>query len=170
MKKTLTSLALLASIGVNHTQASEALFKVSNEIHQEAHQLVLTTENTKTRFKKLVELASQIDELNQWLENRADSILNYVDFQALTIVNGVLDFTFHHFKNKYENLIYTSFTQEFRIFSSKRNTFKTHLKQLHDELNGISIVKLNDLSLDENDVAKINASAKAFEEKIRNAS
>lgn len=169
MKKTLTSLALLASIGATQAQASEALFSVSHEIHQEANQLVLKQKSTKIRFEKLVELATQIDELNQWLGNREAFTLNHTDFNALTIVNGVLDFTFQYFKNKYEKLIYTSFTREFRLFSSKRNTFKAHLKQLHDELNGVSIVEISGLSLTETDILQINQSAKALEEKILNA-
>ncbi|MFA9488973.1 MULTISPECIES: hypothetical protein [unclassified Mannheimia] len=169
MKKTFASLGLLAALGSGELHASEALFNVSQEIHQEAGAIFAQKkESAKARFEKLVDLSHQIQELNDWVSKKKG--ITKAELDVLYIVNGVLDFTFHQFKNKYEKIIYALYTQEFRLFSAVRNTFKSNLKQLNDSLNGIRIVEVQGLSLSPDEVATISQNAKALEEKILNAS
>lgn len=168
MKKTFASLGLLAALSSGSLQASEALFTVSQEIHQEAGAIFAQKiENIDTRFEKLADLSHQIQTLNDWI-GKAQHMAK-ADLDVLYIVNGVLDFTFHQFKHQYEKLIYTNYTQEFRLFSAVRSTFKSHLKQVNDNLNGISIVEIQGLSLSQDELTTISQAAKALEEKILNA-
>lgn len=168
MKKTFISLGLLTALGATNLQAREALFTVSQEIHQEVGAIFSSKQHsTKVRFEKLAALAEQIQELNQWISEQDNWDKSVLDI--LSIVNGVLDFTFHQFKQRYEQAIYSTYTQEFRLFSSVRSTFKSNLKQLNDTLNGVRIIEISNLSLSQDDVAIISERAKALEEKILNA-
>ena len=168
MKKTLTALTLLATLNANNVQASETLFSASQEIHQEAGAIFAQQSSAKARFEKLTVLTEQIGDLNQWLaKNEGQLQAELLD--VLLIVNGVLDFTFHQFKNKYEKLIYAHHLPEFRQFSSQRNAFKMQLKQLNDRIKGITFVEVEGVTLSEKDVHLISQQAKVLEEKILNA-
>lgn len=169
MKKTLASLGLLAALGSSNLQATEALFNVSKEIHQEAEAIFAQKkENAKVRFERLADLSYQIQELNKWVSTKKEITKSELD--VLYIVNGVLDFTFHQFKNKYEKIIYAHYTKEFRLFSTARSTFKSNLKQLNDSINGIKIIEVQGLSLSQDDIVNISQNARVFEEKVLNAS
>lgn len=168
MKKTLASLGFLAALGSGDLQASEALFNVSQEIHQEAGAIFAQKkEGAKARFERLADLSHQIQELNAWVSQKQE--LSKAELDVLHIVNSVLDYTFHQFKNKYEKVIYAYYTQEFRLFSTARSTFKSNLKQLNDRINGIRILEVQGLSLSQDDVVNISQNARVFEEKILNA-
>lgn len=165
MKKTLISLELLATLNTNSLQVSEALFNVSKEIHQEVGSIFSQCINDDlVRFERLVSLADELTKLNQCTNNKYNWTKS--DIGILLIIDSVLDFTFDQFKDKYAQLIYSTYTEEFRYFASVRNTFKANLKLLNERLNGVKIAEFKNLSLSQFDLDVINTNAKLLEEKI----
>ena len=169
--KTKSAIAALTSaltlFNTNITQYNQLSTNVE-QVHQEVKELLFNKRaSTKERFVKLSTLTTYIEELSNAI---AGGKFSGKDLKPLLFTDEVIDISFYILKNKYEKVIYKSYTKEFREFSNARSMLKTNLKHFHDECNGDVVISVDGLFLSEDDMGEINLSAKLLEEKILHGS
>lgn len=161
-----TAIALLTSLGVltsGSLATAQPVLAVSQSIEKEAKAIASLKSDPASRFNKVSELSSLLNELNHLICS-PNYQCDKTEFTTLLLVNDFIDLSFKFLTREYEELIYTTYLKEFRAFSSERSAFKSNLKQLQEKQEGIKIVHVKGLSLTETDLKEISREANKWVE------
>ncbi|WP_018651532.1 hypothetical protein [Actinobacillus capsulatus] len=96
-------------------------------------------------FLNVKELSKEIENISQAINANLDKV-NTKEFNHLVLINQVINFAFYMLKNEYKMQILSNaeYKLSFRSFSNAKNNFENSLKE---NINGVDIVTIKDISL-----------------------
>ncbi|ABY70424.1 hypothetical protein APJL_1874 [Actinobacillus pleuropneumoniae serovar 3 str. JL03] len=101
-------------------------------------------------FLNVKELSKEIENISQAINANLDKV-NIKEFNHLVLINQLINFSFYMLKNEYKTQILSNseYKLSFRYFSNAKNNFENSLQRIKENINGVDVVTIKDISLSE---------------------
>jgi len=112
--------------------------------------------NIDSVFLNVTKLSKEIENISQAINTNLDKV-NANEFNHLVLINQVINFAFYMLKNEYKTQILSNseYKLSFRSFSNAKNNFENSLQRIKENINGIDVVTIKDISLSDTQVNEL---------------
>lgn len=137
--------------GSSSVQATESLLPNVNHTIEQIQALTAQRSSIELIFQNVVSLAEDIEKINTDIAKSIGKVTPR-EFNYLRLINHSISFAFQYLKQHYQPEIFAHYQKEFRLLSNSKNRFENQLKHIRENLYGVEIVSVKDLSLSEREL------------------
>lgn len=160
-----TATVLLLGLGIATTGQAEInlVGRISDNVEEIK---AMTAKNAAVQevFIAVVELTNSLKALNERLARDRQQI-ERLELSLLKLVDNALNYCVDMLKQSFETAIFTQFNAEFRALSGAKFAFNGLLREINENLNGIEIVKVSDLSFTGKELNELNQSLEGINDR-----